>query len=234
VRPAGVRTSGAAEDGALIAQIAADLATLKAQARTYGQRFKGMLDRQDVSGEWHVVAEAALSQLELRAKASDLVILGQHDPDEPAGLKHPEAVILACGRPALVVPYVGQFHQVGDNVLIAWNGSRESARAAHDALPLMPWSGAVTVLSVETEDAAMPLGSDLAGHLQRHGLKVTAERTVSDELSVADAILSRAADFGSDLIVMGAYGHSRLREWILGGATRDILRSMTVPVLMAH
>lgn len=222
------------DDAAVVVQIAADIATLKALATEAGRRFEATLDRERLTGEWQVAAESPLLQLVRRALISDLVILGQRDPDQTAGLPNPENVILACGRPALVVPYIGQFDHIGKNVLVAWNGSRESARAVHDALPLMAGSDAVTILSVDAEAEAIGLARDLAGHLQRHGLKATASTTASVGISVADTILSRAADLGSDLIVLGAYGHSRLREWVLGGVTRGILRSMTVPVLMAH
>lgn len=222
------------EDGTTIAEIVADIAILKQQAATAGEAFRQRLDNEGLPGDWHVVAENPLDHLEQQARISDLVVLGQYDPDEPAGLEDPEAVILSCGRPALVVPYAGEFDHVGSNVLIGWNGSREATRAAHDALPLIAEAQTVKVLSVEGENGAIRFGSELADHLQQHGLNAAAETGVCGELSVADAILSNAADSGSDMIVMGAYGHSRLRERILGGVTRDILRSMTVPVLMAH
>jgi nucleotide-binding universal stress UspA family protein len=133
------------------------------------------------------------------------------------------------------VPYAGRFDRVGETVLIAWNGSRESSRALHDALPLMATPGAVTALTVNaspTESEA--LTGDVVSHLAHHGLETKVELVETKELGASDVVLSRVADLGADLIVMGAYGHSRLREMILGGMTRDMLRHMTVPVLMAH
>jgi nucleotide-binding universal stress UspA family protein len=124
-------------------------------------------------------------------------------------------------------------------VLVAWKPSREATRAVNDALPLLEAADQVTVLVVDTtgprhhREEAEP-GSGIALHLARHGIKAVVEQTVAAGQSVADAMLSRAAELGCDLIVMGAYGHSRLRELVLGGVTREILRHMTVPVLMSH
>ena len=221
------------EDSTVVVEVTADLATLKAQAADDGARFAAMLDREGLQGAWLVEAENAFLQLQHHALISDLVILGQHDPNEPAGFRNPERVILNCGRPVLVVPYAGEFLQVGRNALVAWNGSREATRAAHDALPIMGGSDAVTVISVD-EDKATPPGSELADHLRRHGMNAKAEKGIGGERSAADAILSRAADLGCDLIVLGACHRAPLVELILGGVTRDMLKAMTVPVLLAH
>jgi nucleotide-binding universal stress UspA family protein len=122
--------------------------------------------------------------------------------------------------------------------MLCWNASRESARAASDALPLLRGADKVIVLSVDPKPSnnghgAEP-GADVATWLTRHGVKVTVQRDVAADSDVGSVILSRAADHDVDLIVMGLYGHSRLREVILGGASRTLLASMTVPVLMAH
>ena len=145
---------------------------------------------------------------------------------------------LACSRPALVVPFAGRCSdRIGENVLVAWNGSREAGRAVQDALPLLTMSGAVTVLLVDPEeDADVELAEDLVLHLGRHGLhaKTRVIRHELATLSVSDTLLAQVAELDADLLVMGAYGHSRLREMILGGVTRDILRNVNIPVLMAH
>ena len=138
----------------------------------------------------------------------------------------------------LVVPYAGRrLDRIGENVLVAWNGSREAGRAMQDALPLLTMSAAVSLLLVDPEeDADIELAEDLVGHLERHGLHANM-RVIRHEistLSVSDTLLAQVAELEADLLVMGAYGHSRLREMILGGVTRDILRDMNVPVLMAH
>jgi nucleotide-binding universal stress UspA family protein len=177
----------------------------------------------------------------LHARYVDLTILGQLDPDRgDAELirPRPEQVTLASGRPILVVPYAGHFATVGRRVLIGWNATREATRAVNDAMPLLIEADVVTVLTIDAREGPdghgeLP-GADISLHLARHGVKATVERTVSAGISAGDVLLSRAADLGADLLVIGAYGHSRVRELLLGGATRSILQSMTLPVLMSH
>ena len=147
-------------------------------------------------------------------------------------------VLLACGRPVLFVPYAGRFAQVGKRVLIAWNASREAARAVGDALPLLARADTVDVVAFDPDSTASDHGevpgADIGLFLARHGVKVSVARQSGTGIDVGAQILSRAADNGSDLIVMGGYGHARLREFVLGGATRTLLESMTVLVLMSH
>jgi nucleotide-binding universal stress UspA family protein len=138
----------------------------------------------------------------------------------------------------LVVPYAGSFPEVGKRVIIAWNRRREAARAVHDAMPLLGNAKAVTVIEVDPP-ASLPgepvvTGDDLAGALSRRGIPALAETTTSGDLGVDNVLLSRAADLGADMLVMGAYGHSRLREYVLGGVSRGIFGQMTIPALMAH
>ena len=146
--------------------------------------------------------------------------------------------MLSAGRPALVVPDIGAGKTLGRRVMIAWDTGREAARAVNDALPILQQAEAVTVLSVNPRPGidlhGEEPGADIALHLTRHGVKVEVQRTQVEEINIGDTILSRLADLGSDLLVMGAYGHSRLREVVLGGVTRTLLESMTVPVLMSH
>ena len=176
----------------------------------------------------------------MQARYADLVIVGQADPDDvsmtPADL--PEAVALATGRPMLVVPHIGVNTRPGQIVMLCWNASRESARAASDALPFLTRAQKVILLAVEPKPSAFghgeEPGADAAAWLARHGVDVTVQRDVADDDDIGNVILSRAADYGVDLIVMGLYGHSRLREMVLGGASRTLLSSMTVPVLMGH
>jgi nucleotide-binding universal stress UspA family protein len=167
------------------------------------------------------------------ARYADLTIVGQVDRDalEPVPVDLPEAVVLGAGRPVLIVPYAGTFEMIGERVLVAWNATREAARAVHDAMPFIERASKVTVLTIDDDDEP---AAHLARHLARHGVKAERSAMTSDDVDVGALLLSRAADFAADLIVMGAYGHSRLREIVLGGATRAILQSMTVPVLMAH
>jgi nucleotide-binding universal stress UspA family protein len=145
---------------------------------------------------------------------------------------------IACGRPVLVVPYAGEFLDVGREILVAWNGSRESARALHDAMFLLPEAETVTIIEIDppAPGAAAPAASaaQVAAALTRRGIAAKPETETAGDIGVSDLLLSRAADLDIDLLVMGAYGHSRMREFILGGVSRDIFRHMTVPVLMSH
>ena len=203
--------------------------------------FQHVTSLRGLSAEWRVIAEGPEADPALHARYVDLTILGQLDPDrgETEMIQpRPEQVTLASGRPILVVPYAGRFETVGRRVLIGWNATREAARAVNDAMPLLAAAEAVTVLTIDPREGPdghgeLP-GADISLHLARHGVKAEIERTVSADLPVGDVLLSRAADLGADLLVMGAYGHSRARELLLGGATRSLLRSMTVPVLMSH
>jgi nucleotide-binding universal stress UspA family protein len=194
-----------------------------------------------VSAEWRLIPEGPTADPALHARYADLTILGQLDPDrDEADIigPRPERVTLASGRPILVVPYAGRFENIGRRVVVGWNATREAARAVSDAMPLLAAADLVTVLTIDARErprghGELP-GTDISLHLARHGVKVAIEQTVSADLTVGDVLLSRAADLGADLLVMGAYGHSRARELLLGGATRALLRSMTIPVLMSH
>jgi len=193
-----------------------------------------------LSTEWRSESGYVDTQLGIHARYADLVVLGQNDPDgesdAPSDL--PATLALSTGRPVLVVPHIGAKATPGKTVMLCWNASRESTRAASDALPLLRGADKVIVLSVDPKPSnnghgAEP-GADVATWLTRHGVKVTVQRDVAADSDVGSVILSRAADHDVDLIVMGLYGHSRLREVILGGASRTLLASMTVPVLMTH
>jgi nucleotide-binding universal stress UspA family protein len=150
----------------------------------------------------------------------------------------PEQVILGCGRPALVIPYIGPPATLGERVVVAWDASREAARAVNDALPLLERAKTVSVVTINPRQQPFghgeEPGADIGLHLARHDVKIEVERVVSRDIDVANTILSQVANEGADLLVMGAYGHSRLREYVLGGVTRTILAEMTVPVLMSH
>jgi nucleotide-binding universal stress UspA family protein len=205
------------------------------------EQFEHVAGLRGLSAEWRLVPEGPDADPALHARYADLTILGQLDPDRgESGMirPRPELVTLASGRPILVIPYAGHFENAGQRVLIGWNATREAARAVHDAMPLLSAAQAVTVLMIDPREGPQAHGevpgADISLHLARHGVKAEIERTVSGDLPVGEVLLSRAADLGADLLVIGAYGHSRMRELLLGGATRSLLRSMTVPVLMSH
>lgn len=190
-----------------------------------------------------VVEESDMSTaLNRRARVNDLIVLTQPDPRSRNGqafkTAQVEAAILASARPVLLLPYANAVATLGTDVLVAWDDSRAAARAVADALPLLRRAGRVTVLvlnkAVNSDDVGLSDDlSSLCEWLERHGVSAQA-RVETTSIDVSDALLSRAADLGIDLIVMGAYGHSRWSERILGGATRGVLASMTVPVLMSH
>jgi nucleotide-binding universal stress UspA family protein len=205
------------------------------------EQFEHATRLRGVAAEWRMVPEGPEADAALHARYADMVILGQIDPDRAEAeiiRPRPEQVALASGCPILVVPYAGHFATVGRRIVIGWNATREAARAVSDAMPLLAAAEVVTVLTIDPHEGPhghgeLP-GADIALHLARHGVKAEIERTVSAGLPVGEVLLSRAADLAADLLVMGAYGHSRVRELLLGGATRSLLRSMTVPVLMSH
>jgi len=171
------------------------------------------------------------------ARRFDLAIVSQPRPDSSGSDQmFVEAALFSSGRPVLIVPYI---HKAGlklDRVMVCWDGSRAAARATADALPLLAQAGTTEVVTV-TEGSAdqneIP-AIDFARHLARHGIDVELKRLVRGDIEIADVILSNAADTSADLIVMGGYGHSRMREFVLGGVTRSLLKSMTAPTLMAH
>ena len=205
------------------------------------EAFEHAASLRGVSAEWRAVSAGLESDPALHARYVDLTILGQLDPgggEAELIRPRPEHVTLASGRPILVVPYAGHFEAVGRRVLIGWNATREATRAVNDAMPLLVGADVVTVLTIDAREGPdahgeLP-GADISLHLARHGVKATIERTVSAGVPAGEVLLSRAADLGADLLVIGAYGHSRVRELLLGGATRSILQSMTLPVLMSH
>ncbi len=173
------------------------------------------------------------------ARCSDLVVAGQTDgATRVPGVAHdlPQQLLMTCGAPLLVVPYAGTFTRIGGNVLVGWKDTREAARALRDALPLVAGAVRVHLLEASELPATQASRTSLAAAcawLQAHGLPVHGEHEV-DHGDIGDRLLSRAADLGADLIVVGGYGHSRLREWVLGGVTRQLLAQMTVPTLLSH
>lgn len=204
--------------------------------------FRAELTRVQIDGAWIASEGDPVTTVMQHSRTADLVVLGQPDPDDPESYiaEHfPETVILGAGGPVLLMPYTGTFDSIGERVLVAWNGSREAARAVHDAMPFIARAAHVTIVSAST--AFTPAESqascaDLAATLARHGATtVHITRFERDAVeSIGDALLSYAADGGYDLLVMGAYGHARIQELVLGGATRSILSTMTLPVLMSH
>ncbi|HXD42816.1 MAG TPA: universal stress protein [Ramlibacter sp.] len=176
-----------------------------------------------------------------QALYADLLVLGQHDGSDPAATGVPadfvESVLAESGKPALVLPYTQASASLGEIVVVAWKPTREAARAISAAVPLLQRAQRVHVVSWSRDEADVIEGNglDLDGYLKLRGIEPVWHREGGGEPDrLGDLLLSRAADLDADLLVMGCYGHSRAREWVLGGTSRTILQSMTLPVLMAH
>ena len=194
----------------------------------------------DLPYEVRVVDTTAIDAVVHHGRTSDLVVLGQHDSEanlDMAPMDLPQRALMELGRPVLMVPYAGQFEGPARQALVAWDGSREAGVALHAALPALQRAAKVTLISCRRSrrEAAGDelLVNEIQHYLRSHGIEASAEDDVS-EIEVGDALLSRISDLGADLLVMGGYGHSRFRELVWGGVTRQILAQMTVPVLMAH
>jgi nucleotide-binding universal stress UspA family protein len=176
-----------------------------------------------------------------QALYADLLVLGQHEPGSQSARDVPadfiESVLIGSGKPTLVVPYAGAVASVGQSILVAWSPRRESARALNAALPLLQKARQVHVASWSDEHGAPRAAGEelqLQQYLESHGVLATLHWYGEGVGNPGDRLLSLTADLGTDLLVMGCYGHSRARELVLGGTTRTVLKSMTVPVLMAH
>jgi len=218
------------------------VAAERKNAEAIADTFKHMTRGQPYVAEWQLqkVSHLNLAGVVMeRGRAANLIVAGQTDPewDLSPVMDFPEHLALESGRPVLVIPYAGRYSTVGRRVVIAWKASRESARAAFDALPLLFDADAVHILEVKKRaDDASTLAPDtsIATALARHGVKSEVRTSIASDISVGDEILSRAADLDADLLVMGAYGHSRFRELVFGGVTRHIARHMTLPTLFSH
>jgi nucleotide-binding universal stress UspA family protein len=215
---------------------------LRDQAERATQRFRDQCQADGVKSFEVVIDENQHSSSIIEhAHCSDLTLLSQAEPGS-MGLRQAqdmvEQVVLYSPRPTLVVPRTGSFTRIGQRVLVAWDDSREAARAVADALPLLCQAAHVEV--VQWHEPGQALSPKTQPRLEAfhrwllwHG--VAAEPHVETSTTdIASAILSRSADARADLIVMGAYGHSRWSERVMGGATRGLLGSMTVPLLMSH
>ncbi|MCP4979319.1 MAG: universal stress protein [Gammaproteobacteria bacterium] len=195
-----------------------------------------------VSMESHVLEGQVIPILREHSKYADLLLLGQDQPDDPDNSSYglADALLFEGGCACLVVPHSGNVETPGKRVLLTWNASRESARALREASPFLTAADTVVVLSSEPNDGnsdmarGHPHALELSKFLESHGIESISSGISDTDLSTTDAIIGQAADMNADLIVMGAYGHARLREIILGGVTRDLLKQAPVSLLLAH
>jgi nucleotide-binding universal stress UspA family protein len=212
----------------------------KVSAKQAVDRFSVATDRAGISAD-SLTVSASLSgvgdMFSRIARRFDVSVVGQAEPEKSAIEEViAEAALFESGRPVIVVPYIQKEPFKLDQVMVCWDGSRAAARAIADAVPLLTHSKLVEIVIVANERGKEGeiAGADLGEHLARHDLNVEVKRTVLGDVDVADVLLSHAADSGADFMIMGGYGHSRLREFVLGGVTRSIFRTMTIPVLMSH
>jgi nucleotide-binding universal stress UspA family protein len=210
------------------------------KARSAVARFEQAYKRAGVSAETRTISASisgAADEIGRLGRRFDLIVVGQPNrqkslPDEVVD----EGVLFESGRPVIFVPFIHKGGAILDRVMVCWDGSRTATRAIADAMPILKKAKQVEVVIISDKPgkANEVPGADLGQHLARHGLKIDVKRITSPDTDVPSTILSYAADSSADMIVMGGYGHSRLREFVLGGATRGLLEAMTVPVLMSH
>ncbi|MBN9259349.1 MAG: universal stress protein [Hyphomicrobium sp.] len=205
--------------------------------------FDEAISAQPVVGEWRLhqakrpgYVEAVLDH----ARSADVVVAAQKESDWDYAdmFDVPDWLAMEGGRPVLIVPKAGELGSIGERVVVAWNNSRESARAVFDALPLLQKANEVTVLSVEEagkpEATSEIAGAEIGATLARHGVKVNVQQTKPGRGDAGVELLAQVSAHRADLLVMGCFGRSRLREFVLGGASRHVLQNATVPVLMSH
>lgn len=201
--------------------------------------FRAFLERTGIEGDWKIGEGGASELLTWVGRLHDLIVVEQtNNESDEIGFDVAEQCAIASGRPTLIIPHQGLFPIVGRRILVAWNGSREAARAVQGALPFIAKAGQVDVLlgSGKQTFSSITRYPDLniTNYLLRHTACVEPRRFDPSDAEAGAAILDEARKLGSDLLVMGAYGRSWFSEWVLGGATRHILREMDLPALMAH
>lgn len=206
------------------------------------KQFEDVTSRGEISAEWRGIADQMTSiatRTVENAHYADLIVVGQGSPEGPDGLADLcERLIMEAGRPVYIVPRENSSRQSGDVILLAWNASREAARATFDALPFLRNSRQVNVVWIDAEDSAGQTvdlgGSEIATSLARHGVKVEIIAPAQKSGAVGSSLKEQISRSGADLMVMGGYGHSRFSEYIFGGATRHMLEHMPIPILISH
>mgnify|MGYP002629275320 CR=1 FL=1 len=201
-------------------------------------RFHAAVSRAGITSDWHEADGDAAENIAIHTRYADLAVVGQWSPDETPEQQPRDLaalVALSAGRPVLMLPYAGDHTLSFERVMLCWDGSREAVRAAHDMLGMLPHGSSVDIVCIDPEDSEdRDPGADIARHLASHGLKVDAHRMSKGDITIADTLLSASADLGSDLIVLGAYGHARMREIAFGGTTRAMLANAPLPLLLSH
>jgi len=213
------------------------LSKAQEQAAALRARVERQAKAASVPLEWRLAEDYPERAVALHARYADLAIVAPAQA-EPGGALiseiRPSQILLEAGRPVLICPAEGPLAAPFQRVVIAWNGSREATRAVHDALPFLVKASAVTLISIDDPDGQPIATAEITAHLARHGCKVEQSHHIADHASASSILLTLVRELDAELIVMGAYGHPRLQEQFLGGATRDILRHAPLPVLASH
>jgi nucleotide-binding universal stress UspA family protein len=215
------------------------------QVEAAKETFEQAVDKAGLESEWICVdsVESGLDlphALNLHAHYRDLLVVSQTDydlPDRTSPPNLPEKAVLGSGRPVLIVPYAGDFKNLGKLVMVAWRGGPESSRALHDSMPLLRKAKHVQVMTIQGQhgdEAYEAHDADISTHLARYELPLSYEKHITGDLSVGDMLLNRCADEGIDLLVLGAFSQYRRGHQTLGEVGRYLLEYMTVPVLMSH
>ncbi len=204
-------------------------------------KFRAATKKFDVVTAWESFGGDMAQLLAERARFSDLLLVGQFDSENPptiSAFSLPEKVVIDAGTPILVVPTRGAHDEVGRHILITWDGSREAARAVRDAMPLLQASEHVSLLSIDPDNQGhlhLPANiASLQGHLALHGVSTEHAEAASGGAGTTEVLLAQATAIGADLLVMGAYGHPRFLEFMLGGTTQTLLEKTPIPILMSH
>jgi nucleotide-binding universal stress UspA family protein len=200
--------------------------------------FERRLRLHGLDGTWILGSNAHPEQeIASHARCVDLVVAGLGFPDNPGSDPQNldiESLVVECSRPVLGIPITNVSDEIGHNVMIAWDGSREASRALHDAVPFLREAATVSLFSIERQEMTVAGPNDAVAHLQRMGIKASVDTDIDLQLPIGEEILSRIDREGVDLLVAGAFGHSRLREHMVGGASRSLLHQMMIPVLVSH
>lgn len=210
------------------------------EAKKLQQQFEKVIQASGCEYEWRIEEGEPVTLLNLHGRYFDLVILGQNDPDWNSGIQNniTDDLVVGLGRPCLVLPFEGVVFRQPKRILVAWNGSHTAARALNDAMPLLQAADVVEVITINPEKTSLEEGdlapADICLHLARHGVKAVASGHHSKGVDKGALLLTQASQMAADLLVTGAYGHSRLREFILGGVTRHLLNNLSLPVFMSH
>lgn len=219
----------------LLQQHQDNLARAESDAR---RSFEEICRSAGVNAEWRSAWEVQTSTLMINARYADLIAMsgGASSAADLIAHRYADSVVLAAGRPVLLFPESYKWDKGFQRIMVAWDGSREATRAVHDSLPFLTRAQKVIVMEVTGRDEteARDPAADIAKHLARHGAVIETAHVLKGDLSVGDQLLDASVDNDADLLVAGAYGHSRLREYALGGVTRHLMTHLSIPMVFSH